>query len=320
MDRKGMRPDDNTHSDIGFRVAKSAAAGPGGDAKPAEEKTPEGENTVEKASGTVPGPRAARSKASAVTVAGGLRYVGYTLYGPASAVDEIAPYTNVVLDGSWIDKGPMIAEKAHKAGLKVVLHFGSEERNGIENVMFPFIKKHHTAVSGVAWSSPYYHHYTAQQVEQFGRALKAKFPRLQYWVCNVEKPRGRDETQPIPPSVDVVVVDGYYDKSPDGVRRKMDGVLPGWLAKAQGRPLMYRWYSWNGGPPGSVRQCTPGTMQACFDEAAKFGLSGVLFWKYGSESNARNAGMDGINANPTLVQEIRNAAGKLGISNGGERR
>jgi formylglycine-generating enzyme required for sulfatase activity/serine/threonine protein kinase len=246
----------------------------------------------------------------------GVRYVGYTVYGPESVVDEIAPYTNVVLDHSWVDKGSTLAEKARKAGLTVVLEFGRKSSEGIDERLFPFIEQHRDAVAGVAWGSPFYHHYTSEQVEQFGKTLKAKFPRLQYWICNVEKPRGKNETQPIPPSVDVVVVDGYFNASPDGVRRKMDDCLPGWLAKAQGRPVLYRWCGWDWHAPGIVRKTTPGTMQACFEVAARHALSGVLFWKYGPGADAPNAGMDGIDANPALVKEIREAAGKLGIHPG----
>ena len=149
-------------------------------------------------------------------------------------------------------------------------------------------------------------------MEQFGTALKARFPRIQYWVCNVEKPRGRYETQPVPPSVDVVVVDGFFDKSPGGVRGKTDDCLPGWLAKAQGRPVLYRWYSW----PFQPRECDHGPCRHVSrlprSTACPESSSGNTVRMQTPRVPVRRA------SSPIpLVQEIREAAGKLGISGGG---
>jgi formylglycine-generating enzyme required for sulfatase activity len=238
------------------------------------------------------------------------RYCGYMVYGPASAVEEIAGYTNILVDGGWLEKGSAVVEKAEALGLPVVLEFEDKQREGIEGKLYPFIEGHPGAVIGVAWQEPFYNGRSTAEVEEFGRALKAKFPRLQYWVCNVAKPRGNYETHVVPKCVDVLVVDDYFETTPEAVCKMADDVLPGWLAKAQGRPVLYRWCCWNWQPPGIVQQSAAGTMRACFDAARKHNLAGVLFFKYGAESDAANAGYLGIENNPALVQEIRESAGK----------
>lgn len=52
-------------------------------------------------------------------------------------------------------------------------------------------------------------------------------------------------------------------------------------------------------------------MRACFDAAEKHGLGGVLLWKYGPDFNKE--GYVGIESNPMLVEEIRQAAEELGF-------
>ena len=162
------------------------------------------------------------------------RYCGYTVFGPASAVEEIAGYTNILLDRGWLEKGSAVVEKAEALGLPVVLEFHDKQREGIEQKLYPLIEDHPGAVIGVAWESPFYDGRSTAEVEEFGRALKAKFPRLQYWVCNVEKPRGNYETHVVPKCVDVLVVDIYFATTPEAVRNKADDVPARLAGKGRG--------------------------------------------------------------------------------------
>ena len=67
------------------------------------------------------------------------RWLGYTVQrNPAKAVEEIAPYTNVVIDHGWSDYGDALIQAAKRQHKKVVLAFfgkwerGEFERRGLE--------------------------------------------------------------------------------------------------------------------------------------------------------------------------------------------
>jgi len=45
----------------------------------------------------------------------------------------------------------------------------------------------------------------------------------------------------VPEEVDVLLVMTYYAPDPAEVERKRIDVLPGWVAKAKGRPLLLEW-------------------------------------------------------------------------------
>jgi formylglycine-generating enzyme required for sulfatase activity len=218
-----------------------------------------------------------------------------------------------VFDSGWLEKGSGVVERAGQMRLPVILAIPPKMREGIEEKLFPFIEKHRDVVMGVGWRSPYYQGYLAEHVEEFGRALKARFPGLQYWVTNVSKPRGKHETQPIPDSVDVIVVDDYFSTTPDKLLQGTADYLPGWLWKARGRPVLLEWTSWEAKPTRIVDRIDPATMRACFDIAKEYRLAGLLFWKYGPETDTANEGTPGLESSLGLVKEIQQGAEEVGV-------
>jgi serine/threonine protein kinase len=54
-----------------------------------------------------------------------------------------------------------------------------------------------------------------------------------------------------------IVVDEYYDETPEKVRAKSADVFPNWRAKAKGRPVLRQWCCWAGESRGLVPQCIP---------------------------------------------------------------
>jgi hypothetical protein len=62
---------------------------------------------------------------------------------------------------------------------------------------------------------------------------------------------------------------------------------------------MLQWYGSDG---ETMRKCQPGTLKACLDVAKDFGLTGVLFARYGALAGATSPS---LHERPSLMQEIR---------------
>jgi hypothetical protein len=251
-------------------------------------------------------PRATTEKHVSPVGSAPRRFLGGSTYGPPAVVDQIAPYANVLLFYGWLDSGPELLEKAHAAHLPMILMFTHDRLAEVERRLPPLVEQYHDAILGVCWDEPFAFGQTAEQVAAFGRALKEELPGLQYWIAVVEG--GGHQKPPVPDVVDTIVVNEFFDKTPESVRAKNDRCLPNWVSKANGRPVLLQWSCWTAQPPGLASKCTPGTVRACFEVAAKYNLGGVLFYRYGSGPNR----LDGIETNPSLVDEIRKAATEFG--------
>ena len=170
-----------------------------------------------------------------------IRHFGYYLWdhGP-ELVSEIAPYTNVVIDVSWLRRGTGIIEAGQKAGRPVIPVVIGEERAGAEERLFPIIEKYRSAIPAVYWADTGEVGYSREQVDGFGRALKQRFSGIQLWVSYFNASPNVPGFE-IAEAVDVVILSGLTGDSPQSVRAKTDEVLPAWRQKAGGRPIVLGW-------------------------------------------------------------------------------
>jgi hypothetical protein len=116
--------------------------------------------------------------------------------------------------------------------------------------------------------------------------------------------------------MDVIVVNDFFDTKPKDVRKKTEAALPGWISKANGRPVLLQWFgigyaAWN--KPDGVALSRPETMRMCAEVAKEFGLAGLVFFYYG-DAPERVEGNRGIETNPALVEEIKAIAKEGGFS------
>ena len=146
---------------------------------------------------------------------------------------------NLLLDGGWPRYGDKLIQRARKSRLKLVIQFDHHQVALAETEGISLAKANRDVVIALAWDRPYYDGATADDLSRFGQKLHREVPRLQFWATFVEKPRGHYQANPVPPAVDVLVVTQWFDGTPEAVERKAMDVLPGWIQKANGRPLLY---------------------------------------------------------------------------------
>ncbi|MBL8865311.1 MAG: SUMF1/EgtB/PvdO family nonheme iron enzyme, partial [Planctomycetia bacterium] len=146
-------------------------------------------------------------------------------------------------------------------------------------------------------------------VAALGTAIKKQFPGLTYCVSFADRPADPLTPSTIPPEVDLVVVNLYGDNTPDKVRAKTDLVLPDWIARANGRPMILRWAAWEV-DMGLVPRTDVGTFRACVDAAKKYKMAGVAFEPIDDDPR----GFKGIDSNPALAKEIEDLGGYLGTA------
>ena len=141
---------------------------------------------------------------------------------------------------------------------------------------------------------------SADRLTSCPHGLKPK--KMAVWLFPQNKRRrgGRYQTNPVPSQVDVVVITTFFDTTPDAVKRKVGDTLPGWLTKANGRPLLLRWSAWEQRPPGLVPKCQAGTMRAYAKIAEDHELAGLVLGHYGE-----SWGCDGVDTKPALLKEIK---------------
>jgi hypothetical protein len=239
-----------------------------------------------------------------------IRHFGYLVWdGPPSLVPEIAPYTNVVVDVSWLRLGHGVLEAASKARLRAVLVILAKERDGIEDRLFATIEKYRDTVRGIYWAGPLITGYGPSQISEFTNAVKRRFPGIEIWV-SVQETGAESEGPRVPPEVDGIVVVGGSDRTPEAVRAKTDDVLPKWREKAGNREILLNWHTHGGPKGGLVPHYQPGTLRACVEAAKKHRLAGLLFTSY---DDSKDRGTVGIHARPELVDEIKRCAEELGF-------
>jgi hypothetical protein len=239
------------------------------------------------------------------------QWFGYAVSGGPSAVLEIAPYTNFIYLKNWREaaNADEMVEAARKNGLKVVLGLPPKQTwNEMEELVRPLVAKHRDAVVAACWGVTYhFSDWTPEKLAENSRRLKQACLHIPCWAEFVEEPRGQLDPLPIPPEVDGILVNFYYDKQPASVRGKANHVFANWMSKANGRPVLFHWVA------HSVSQTTPDTLRMCAEVGREFGCAGICFYAYGvtTADGKRGAAID---ANPALVQEIKAIARESGFA------
>jgi hypothetical protein len=232
--------------------------------------------------------------------------LGYTVLGPPEkCVNEIASYTNIVFDISWMTgSGEGLIEASRKAGLKVVMLVNN--RDAFKKLGMEMARRNRDVVFAVSWIFPD----TVSDVATFGKDLKQELSGIEYWVQGYP-----DSDFPVPEEVDVVALD-FSGVTPDQVSQNGDRTVSRWKEKANGRPLLLNWTCWSEKPTGSVPACQPGTMRACADLVKKHELCGVCFYNYGigAEESDTNHVPVGLQIRPDLVAEIKGFSDKWGVA------
>ncbi len=241
------------------------------------------------------------------------RWLGYEI-NQAERVGEIAGYTNFI--SIYSKNGDALVEAAQQSRLKVLLNLDSKDIAGaVADETIALARRHPNSVFAICCQAPYMRGRQPAEVAEFGRKLKASLPDLQFWCNFAPKARGNVQVLPVPPVVDVISLEIDL-ASPKAVRAQTAEVLPEWLKKADGRPVVLTW--WNGltnNPQGLVPACEPGTFAAFAEVVDNHGLAGLIFSAYGRGYQ----NVLGIDTSPTLVSEIRQIAKDWGIQEAASR-
>ena len=237
------------------------------------------------------------------------KWLGHTVGASPELIGQFIPDANLVVDAGWRDYGDAVIKAARRRGLKVVLVFRSEHREEAKKKAIALARANRDTVIALSWRTAYYNGYEPEDLAEYARRVKRAVPGLQFWCEFVEKPRSRYQTKPVPPEVDTIVVNCYFDRTPGSVDRKTRDTLPGWLEKAKGRPVLLHWLAWEKRPPGLIAKCDPGTMRECAKVAEKYNLSGLILGHYGIQW-----GCEGLETRPRLVAEIRGLAKDFGAA------
>ncbi|MBX3399006.1 MAG: SUMF1/EgtB/PvdO family nonheme iron enzyme [Gemmataceae bacterium] len=248
------------------------------------------------------------AKLPAVTPGTALPFFGVGFKSRADSLARFAPASNFLFASGLPDAQPFI-DAARTAKRPLVLTFGAKSRAEVEAKLFPVVEKNRDVVAGICWSLPYGNGYQPADVAALGTAIKKQFPGLTYGVSFADRPADPLTPSTIPPEVDLVVVNLYGDNTPDKVRAKTDLVLPDWIARANGRPMILRWAAWEV-DMGLVPRTDVGTFRACVDAAKKFKIAGVAFEPIDDDPR----GFKGIDSNPALAKEIEDLGRTLGIA------
>ncbi|MBN1456773.1 MAG: hypothetical protein JW912_02860 [Sedimentisphaerales bacterium] len=240
--------------------------------------------------------------------------LGY-VFGQADVGDiaKLAEHTNVLLVDVLDKNVNEIVKAAKENKLGVVLIFETKKRKNIEKRIDGIIQKYPDAVLGVSWETPYWDDNSKssyEAVKQFGMWLNEKHAGLEYWASFVERPRGKVQTQKIPPEVDVISVNDYFDPTPHAVRTKCLDNLPHWLNNiAEGRRVVLRWCN-PGQGDGLVSKTEPGAMDMCRKVAEEYRLAGVIFSRYGEYLKDDGGTVAGIKNKSSLTDQIRELGGQ----------
>jgi Protein kinase domain len=213
---------------------------------------------------------------------------------------------NLLVDRGWPHYGDKIIQRARRSGLKLVMQFGRNQVALAETEGLSLARANRDVVIALAWAGPYYDGETPDDLSRFGQNLHKQVPGLQFWATFVAKPRGYYQTNPVPSAVDVLVMTQSFDGTPEAVERKAMDVLPRWIQKANGRPLLLQWCAWTGKSPGLIPSCKPGTMLKLADLLERYQLSGLVLGHYGVANGAK-----GLESNRALEQEVQQVFKRL---------
>jgi serine/threonine protein kinase len=242
------------------------------------------------------------------TGSGGLRWRACTL-SDASMLDGVVEQVNLIEDRSWQTQGDALIRAARMRGIPVILGFFRQEYPTIESRLFDMIGSNRDVVAGVSLLAPYDKNggLSAEQLGEFGRRLKQKFPGISYWVSYTETPAGMSEPLPsVPPEVDVVDMAIYFAMSPEAAQQKLDNHTAPWRRRAGNRPLILRWVSrptWTWNESEGLRTA-PGTILKCAELAEEKRFAGLLLDHYGRRPDKYSPGID---QDPKTSAEARQA-------------
>jgi serine/threonine protein kinase/formylglycine-generating enzyme required for sulfatase activity len=244
---------------------------------------------------------------------------------PVKAVEEISPYTNVVLDNGWTLYGDSLIRTARKAGLQVVMSFFDKEELAAFNTQgMELAKQNRDVVIAACWHDPYDCGFSPSDLSVFGKDLKKALPGMEFWVLFGDPPKHL-QARSAPDEVDVYLIDFGHTHTADEVQRKANEMVPPAIDRATGRPVLLYWTCYDA-LPGLVPKCQPGTMAMCGQIIKKYNLAGLIFDNYGAEPGFPGAqkgakpgllvyGMVGFQTRPELVSEIKEIARDWGIEN-----
>jgi hypothetical protein len=224
--------------------------------------------------------------------------LGHVVGDPAS-LRHFPENANLVMDGGWVKNGDETIREARKLGLRVVLQFRAPELAEAESVGIPLALANRDVVIGMGWYHPYYDGKSPDDLSRFGKALKDAAPGLQFWGLFVEKPRGRHQTKPVPPEIDVLVITSFGARNGAKLNEKADDCYSRWMEKGGTRPVIALWSAWAPNPPGLVPNTEPGTMEALVEIRDRFGMKGLIIDHFG-EVYAH----DGLETSRALLREI----------------
>lgn len=233
-------------------------------------------------------------------------WLGHCIETEPEIISHFVKEANCVLDQGWPKYDDELIKEAREKGVHVILVFTTENVSKARRKGIELAEENPDVVVAMCWESPYYDKATPNDLSQFAKELKEAVPGIQFWGQFVEKPRGKLQTLSIPPEVDIVVVASYFVENGPKMEAKANKALPGWMEKAEGRPVLLYWCPWTKQPPGLVMQCSPGTMKACASAARKYDLSGLILGHYGERWKHA-----GIEERPQLQEEIEDVARKL---------
>jgi hypothetical protein len=174
------------------------------------------------------------------------------------------------------------------------------------------IQKYRPAIAAVYWADTGEVGYSRGQVNEFGRALKQKFPGMQLWVSYFNASPNVPGFE-IAEEVDLVILTGLTGDSPQSVRARTDEVLAAWTQKAGSRPIVLGWLAHTGPPPGLAPKCPPGTLRAWVEAAQKHRLAGTIFASY---DDGAGGGALGLRTRPDLIDEMKKCSEELGLARG----
>jgi hypothetical protein len=237
-----------------------------------------------------------------------LRLLGHLVNeSPESIIPDISGHTNFVIDLGWMVHGERLIEIARQRRLNVLLGaIKKEDYDVLRRTGFSLVEQHKDVVSGIYLGNPYWQGFSASDLSQIGRELRAVAAHAQMWAMFAP---GKLEAEFVPMEVDVLVVDFCLATSPDEVHRKAAEQVPVFQRRANGRPVVLHWSIWARQIPGIVPQVQPGTLTACGEIVESYGLAGMEC------SYADHSGYIGLHSRPRLVEELRSLAARWEVNN-----
>jgi serine/threonine protein kinase len=263
------------------------------------------------------------------------RWLGYTVQrNPEKAVEEIAPYTNVIIDHGWSTYGDALIQAARREHRRVVLAFyGKWEREAFESRGLEMVRKNRDVVFAVCWFDPDCEGYHPSDLAHFGNKLHQESPRVELWCLFHAEQDEPWRSYDIPKEIDAILLDCSGVASPTVADSLSNRCLPRWVERAAGRPVLFYWTCFQYEAPGLVPKCEVGTFARCALMLKKHNLNGLIIDNYGSDpivalrAQPRDVfahserihealeGLVGLQTRPELVREVQDIGKGWKISN-----